>query len=273
MRKITGCDLGDVACSERHAFQRLIRGPFKTSLTTNEEARIHGIPDHIKHAMLTLPHSYAPRLDAAIHIRAQFHGFEALESIDSAAYKKEVADWLAGHEWATVFGALETRLLLELRALNAADNVTVNEDPYNVYLASDNEEVKNAFVEILKNESRHPDVKLNVMRVESKFIHHVKNLNLLKTATNSEGVLDLVLDWYSLSLSNLVLAWRKGSTNLVSTFVHSAQRVSGTIERSDPRAPPGQGIGCRGYQLMKDRRGNPKWDLMWTYTFLEDYQI
>jgi hypothetical protein len=86
-------------------------------------------------------------------------------------------------------------------------------------------------------------------------------------------MLDLVFDWYALSLSNIVFAWRKGSSHLVSTFVHSAQRVSGTLERTNPYAPVGHGIGTKGYQLMKDKRGNPKWDLMWTYTFLEDYQI
>ena len=48
VKKLTGCDLGDVMCAERHAYQRLIRGPFKSALTAKEEARIRGVPDHIK---------------------------------------------------------------------------------------------------------------------------------------------------------------------------------------------------------------------------------
>lgn len=36
VKKLTGCDLGDVTCTERHAYQRLIRGPFKSTLTKKE---------------------------------------------------------------------------------------------------------------------------------------------------------------------------------------------------------------------------------------------
>ncbi len=52
---------GDIMCAERHAYQRLVRGPFKSTLTADEEKRIHGVPDAFKHAILTLPHQYAPR--------------------------------------------------------------------------------------------------------------------------------------------------------------------------------------------------------------------
>lgn len=105
-----------------------------------------------------------------------------------------------------------------------------------------------------------------------------------------------MFDWYALSLANIVLAWRKGSTDMISTFVHSAQRVSGivvllaflvrvirdddccvnvsagTTERTDVNAPVGHGIGTKGYQLVRDRRGNMRWAQMWSYSFLEDYQ-
>ena len=49
---------------------------------------------------------------------------------------------------------------------------------------------------------------LNIMRVETKFIVHVKNLAKMNAMTNNEGLLDLVFDWYSLSLANIVIAWR-----------------------------------------------------------------
>ena len=109
------------------------------------------------------------------------------------------------------------------------------------------------------------------MRVETQFVQHIKSLSKLKAATNNEGLLDLVSDWYCLSLANMVFAWRKGSTSIISTFVLSSQRLSGTTERTNVHAPVGHGIGTRGMQLQKDKRGNPRWDLMWTYGFLEDY--
>ena len=34
----------------------------------------------------------------------------------------------------------------------------------------------------------------------------------MKQLSNNEGMLDLVLDWYALSLANTIYAWRKGST-------------------------------------------------------------
>lgn len=292
VKKITGCDIGDVACADRHAFQRLIRGPFKSALSEKEEKRVLGVPQHIKHAVLTLPHAYAPRLDAAIHIRAQFHHFEKNADVKDPEYQREVQTWLNSSEAASVFSALETKLIAvikegqndvlksKLKAVTGVDtgivpvalNVSVPNDHIYVYLASDNEEVKDRFTTILE-QSTAGDFKFQVMRVEAQFIHHVKDLAKMKNATNNEGLLDLVFDWYALSLSNVILAWRKGSTNMVSTFVHSAQRVSGTTERTDAYAPPGHGIGSKGYQLLKDRRGNPKWDAMWTYSFLDEYKI
>ena len=72
-----------VTCAERHAFQRLIRGPFISDLSHEEEKRIHGVPDNVKHAILALPHAFAPRFDAAIHLRTQFQSFENQASLNS----------------------------------------------------------------------------------------------------------------------------------------------------------------------------------------------
>eukprot|EP01030_Chromulinospumella_sphaerica_P009223 gene9223-9035_t len=57
------------------------------------------------------------------------------------------------------------------------------------------------------------------MRIETTSIHHAKNLAKLKDETQNEGLLDLVFDWYALSLSDRILAWRKGSTKMISTYV------------------------------------------------------
>jgi hypothetical protein len=58
------------------------------------------------------------------------------------------------------------------------------------------------------------------MRVRNNAqIVHAKNIGYLKQAGNSTGVMDLVLDWYSLSLASVILAWRR-DTDLLSTFAH-----------------------------------------------------
>ncbi len=83
-----------------------------------------------------------------------------------------------------------------------------------VYIASDNEEVKEAFARYLLQHNTH----ISVMRVKNNAqIVHAKNLGYLKGAGNNTGVVDLVLDWYALSLANVVFAWRR-DTELLSTF-------------------------------------------------------
>ena len=201
VQKLTGCDLGDVGCADRHAFQRLIRGPFKASLSSAEEKRIHGVPDNIKHAILTLPHAFAPRLDAAVHMRNSFAHFERQASIDDPAYKKEVADWLNSTECASVFSELESKLVQQVEESRRGQNSTDSDVAY-VYLATDNENVKDAFAAIVGQPGRHKFT-INIMRVETKFIVHVKNLATMKAMTNNEGLLDLVFDWYALSLANI----------------------------------------------------------------------
>ena len=66
---------------------------------------------------------------------------------------------------------------------------------------------------------------INAMQLNSSFIYHVKNMAFMKQESNNEGMMDLVFDWYALSLSNHIYSWRKDYTGMVSTFVHSAQKV------------------------------------------------
>lgn len=231
VKKITGCDLGDVSCADRYAYQRLVRGPFKSSLTEKEEKRIYGVPDHIKHAILTLPHAYAPRLDAAIHIRAQFHHFEQQADVNNPEYKKEVREWLNGSECKYVFEALEEKVIqhtLETRNLTEAHKIAIkvaplltnvnntnttvevqyiNSEPIYIYLAGDNEEVKDAFAAAIESKYKH--IQLNLMRVETLGVVHAKNMAKMKQLSDNEGVMDLIFDWYTLTLANHIFAWRK----------------------------------------------------------------
>lgn len=75
---LTGCGAEDVSCHDRHALQQLVRGPFRSAFSAEEEKKIIGVPANFKHGMLTLPHAFAPRLDAAVHLRCQFKHFEWL---------------------------------------------------------------------------------------------------------------------------------------------------------------------------------------------------
>ena len=286
VEKITSCDKADITCAERHAFQRLIRGPFISDLSSNEEARIHGVPDNVKHAILALPHSFAPRFDAAIHIRNQFQSFEDQHSVNSTEYKKEVEDWLEGEEGTTVFDKIESKLLEEIGhdrlhrknqtlhhgIISAVSGNKTAADPIYVYLAADNEQIKETFANRL--EEKHADhYEIKVMRVRTNGIFHVKNLAKFKSLSNGEGVMDMVFDWYALSLANVVLAWRKGGTHLVSTFVQSASRLSGTPARTTYKKELGQGgIGTFGNQLQRNKNGGYFWNQFWLYGFMEDYR-
>ena len=51
--KLTGCDLGDIGCADRHAFQRLIRGPFKGISPHPNQMALLTRPNH--QALLTRP--------------------------------------------------------------------------------------------------------------------------------------------------------------------------------------------------------------------------
>jgi hypothetical protein len=142
-------------------------------------------------------------------------------------------------------------------AAAAADKSQQQPGPHRkiyVYIASDNEVVKEAMVHYLKD---HADIA--VMRVHNNAeIAHAKNLHYLKSVGNHTGIMDLAVDWYGLSLANVVFAWRR-NTNFISTFAHSAQRMSGNNERSDHAAGIGHGIGSRGLSLYFGKSGQPVW--------------
>lgn len=88
------------------------------------------------------------------------------------------------------------------------------EDRIYVYLASDNERVKEALAAYLLGHTH-----ISVMRVKNEHGHivHAKNVQYLKENANNTGIVNLALDWYSMSLSNVVFAWRR-DTDLLSTF-------------------------------------------------------
>lgn len=274
LSKITGCVHGsDVACIIRYALQSLLKGPFANSFTELEKERIKGVPNHIMHGLLTLPFNYAPRFDVAIHMRIQFNAFEDGLSASSPQYQKEVNDWLNSTLSHELFGHLESQLLFQLNQ-SLDSNYIIQEtennekrdlikNPYLIFIAADNQIVKEAFIKYIQSD-KSPINKIKnkyLMYTITKEIVHIKNIENVKTLTAGEGILDLVFDWYGLALSNTILNYRTGS-GLLSTFVHSAAWMPGTIDKTNHTAPIGEGIGCKAYIFDMKKQ---KWGMFWIY--------
>lgn len=81
-----------------------------------------------------------------------------------------------------------------------------------VYVSSDNDRVKEAFVKYLEDHDQ-----IAVIRVKTdQIIYHAKYAAHL-SQNSSMGAFNLVMDWYALSLANSIFAWRRDAT-LLSTF-------------------------------------------------------
>ena len=242
IRNITGCRPDDFVCHDRYAFRKLVLGPWLNSQRlVDEESKIHGVPFNIKHAMLTLPHAFAPRLQAAVHLRCQFQHFERLVGPDDGAAwtaaVRELHDWMnstAPSAGPGLFKAVKDRMVQDLGNSSAAaaklTSIGEDESQIYVYAASDNEEVKEAFARYLEAST---EAKFVVMRVINTYhVVHAKNLEYVRSAGNFTGIIDLVLDWYALSLASNVYAWRR-DTDLLSTFAQSAERMSRQSDGDD----------------------------------------
>ena len=310
--KITGCSTTDISCHERFAFGKLVHGPFKIdSVISTEEKRLIGVPGNLRHAMMTLPHAYAPRLDAAIHLRLQFEHFEYLVGPEDAGWSnaiKEQDDWLnstAHNAGINIFKIIEQKIMQDYttikkiqeqqrRALRSflhrhmldavASNFShpnlvsdenmeneiflgnVDDDRIYVYLAADNQPIKEAFAHYLKDHDN-----IAVMRVKNYgHIAHAKNLEYVKGSQNNTGMMDLVVDWYSLSLANIVYSYRRNS-DMISTFAQSAQHLSRTFDAVEEKLNKHErmseddetGRGSEGLQLLFSHSGQPSWRKYW----------
>lgn len=100
----------------------------------------------------------------------------------------------------------------------------------NVFVAGDNEQVKDAFVALIESHrvapnaslldphppphpspsSPHPPAfRVRVLRLRNDYIQHVRNLPKMKNDTDGVGLWSLAFDWYALSLSDYLLTWRR----------------------------------------------------------------
>jgi len=105
-------------------------------------------------------------------------------------------------------------------------------DPVFVYVSSDNDRIKEAFIHYLQDDTALTE-KVQFIRVksveETQVVQHAKNMEYL-TAGNASGSFNLFLDWYALSLANTIFAWRR-DTHFISTYVQSAIRLSGNSQQ------------------------------------------
>lgn len=305
VRYITGCQDDDDHCHDRHALQRLLRGPFKSALTAQEERRITGVPKNLKHAILSLPHAFAPRLDAAIHIRCQFSHFEMSVGRDDGKMWDEYVQtrdtWINSTEYdhehggQRVFKLLTEKLMKEVPMLyrKAATEREEAKRRLHQFRSTLPLPERRRLGQLLSPETGDKDQKLYVyitsdneevkermalyleqhatepvavMRViNSGEIAHAKNAVFFRSVANHTGPIDLTLDWYALSLSSVIFSYRRGTAQL-STFAQSAQHMSGNKERSDYHKAIGHGMGSVGMQLWFQSTANG-WIDHWKYFF------
>ena len=230
VERLTGCSPNDFECADRYAYQTLIRGPFLIKTTD----RIHGLPHHIARAILNLPHSFAPRFDVAVHLRCQFNHFEKFIPASDAGHTNETNTWLNSDEKRIIFPMIKQKIVDVIRSQREQLKIPLNTTAY-VYLASDNEDVKkNLTAELRRVHVENSDVnssgfELKVVRIEAGQIHHVNGMPLADELADLYGTLfDLVFDWYALSLSKVIITWRRDCKGLLrfSTFAQSAQLMA-----------------------------------------------
>jgi hypothetical protein len=119
-------------------------------------------------------------------------------------YKKEVNDWLNSTECSDVFRGLRSMLIKKIEENRSGLHTSENEDVY-VYLAADNEQVKEAFAAtvLAAGPSDKANFTINLMRMETKFVQHIKNLANMKAATNNEGADAALMLYLNILLSVL----------------------------------------------------------------------
>ena len=136
-------------------------------------------------------------------------------------------------------------------------------DKFYIYVAADNEVVKRHLFTVLGQAPEFAGMNVKMLMKESDVQIHSKFIVAKATQKDLEvmrrPMIDLTFDLYVMSLSNNLIAWRKG--NSLSTFVSAAQRVSGTRDRTNVQT--WEGIGTRGYHLKTSNP--PKFELFPVY--------
>lgn len=255
--KLSGCTLGDITCSERFALQTLVPGPFDDGAAAVVRSSIRGLTDGHLSSLFQLPHEYAPRFDVAVHIRNQFKTFE---SGNYSAVDEEATRWLETADAQEYCDKLLTHMQTFLDKAQASRKQPLH-DAWNgslaVYVTADNSVVKAHVAQLLQQRlTQYPT--LFVMMANAT-VSHVKHGSVADAASSFTRA---VFDWYALSLSNVVITYRKELKG-ASTFVWSAARVSGTRDRTNFEV--GASVGTQAFQFHRDRGGRAALGRIWHF--------
>jgi hypothetical protein len=255
--KLSGCTLGDVTCSERFALQTLVPGPFASSALPVLRSSVEGLPDGHLLSLFRLPHEYAPRFDVAVHIRNQFKSFESGNYSD---VDEEAARWLETAD-ATEYC---DKLLLHMQTFLDKAQIKRHQPTYDVwngslavYVTADNSVVKAHVAQLLRQRlTQHSTL---FVMIANATVSHVKHASGAEAASS---IAHAVFDWYALSLSDVVITYRKELKG-ASTFVWSAARVSGTRDRTNFEG--GTSVGTQAFQFHRDRGGRAALGRIWYF--------
>ena len=155
------------SCFQHHAMQRLIEGgPFESDIISRVSKRLIGSTENHTLALLSLPHSLAPRFHVGIHVRAQFRSFE-IQQVPSFA---EVSTFLSSTRYGKIYRVLRDFVSRHITGGNNQDSIHLNDsvqsprdsqissDDYQypkkilVYLSTDDERVKAHIINQLTTE-------------------------------------------------------------------------------------------------------------------------
>jgi len=270
--RLSNCPPGDVSCSERFAFGKLIRGPFR-HFSKSQERRLCGMPASLLQLIRTLPHAnFTPelRISAAFHIRREFPHFENASDVQNDPnYLRSVYEWSNSSEAQFVYSEFVNRLLSDMPSHLAV--LKSPRDDVLVYICGDNNHVKHALAQRLElavaNYLKAQNRVVRVMSIDDPLLHHSRNRLVMRNGKPFKHSLeDLAFDWYCLSISNHIYAWRNKGTR-GSTFVGSAGRVSGNTSAAFSNKLQ--------LELRRPRRGSSKyqWIKEFGYNILDHYKV
>ena len=262
--RLSGCVLGDVSCAERFAYQQLIQGPFR-QVSSDVYSRLRGLDNSSARRLLesrrAVLSSGGFRFTAAFHLRCEFGHFENA-SLNTPEFERSVHAWLDGDginsEAKLIFGEFVDRLLFHLNSPARSSS-----EPTMIFLAADNNLVKRALARTLTtaaaalNSSSKPS---SIVFLDSPHSLQHSRVRVIQGRdgalehTSPVALFDTVLDWYCLGLSDHIYGWRARG-GLGSTYVSSAARVSGDLNRTQPTLPvgAGNGMGTLKFQLQKKK--------------------
>ena len=215
----TSCPVGDVNCAEVFAFQQLIVGPIHTIHKEDFIQRLRGGDPQLALNIVSKVWTQAPRFDAAVHLRNQFPHFEQLVDADDPKYQEVVQSWLRSDECVIIFRMILDKLIETFS--KSDDRVTRSHTNYSVFVAADNEIVKNAFGIYLSSST---GLHFTVVSAASDGVMHIGTCS---DCHSEQTVRNLAYDWYLMSLSNFFLFWRIGGTPMSSTYSITAAVLAG----------------------------------------------